>query len=222
MSTKDADFVNDLFTASRHTSILFFSSFGRCYWLKVYEIPEASPAARGRAMVNLLNLDKGENVAAVLPVKDFAEDVSIVMATRNGIVKKTKLGAYSNPRSGGIIALNILKGDELVGAALASEEDEVLLTSRNGQAIRFKSTDVRNMGRVSTGVKGISLREGDEVVSLEVIKNQNAQILTITEMGYGKRTGISEYRLTKRGGLGVKTVNITEKNGRCGRGVSGG
>jgi DNA gyrase subunit A len=214
MSTRDTDFVNDLFTASRHTSILFFSSLGRCYWLKVYEIPEATPAARGRAMVNLLNLDKGENVAAVLPVKDFAEDVSIVMATRNGIVKKTKLGAYSRRRAGGIIALNILKGDELVGAALASEEDEVLLTSRNGQAIRFKGTDVRNMGRVSTGVKGINLREGDEVVSLEVIRNQNAQILTVTEMGYGKRTSISEYRLTKRGGLGVKTVNITEKNGR--------
>jgi DNA gyrase subunit A len=214
MSTRDTDFVNDLFTASRHTSILFFSSLGRCYWLKVYEIPEATPAARGRAMVNLLNLDKGEKVAAVLPVKDFSEDVSIVMATRNGIVKKTKLGAYSNPRVGGIIALNILKGDELVGAALASEEDEVLLTSRNGQAIRFKGTDVRNMGRVSTGVKGINLREGDEVVSLEVIRNQNAQILTVTEMGYGKRTSISEYRLTKRGGLGVKTVNITEKNGR--------
>ena len=214
MGTKDADFVNDLFTASRHTSILFFSSFGRCYWLKVYEIPEASPAARGRAMVNLLNLDKGENVAAVLPVKDFAEDVSVVMATRNGTVKKTKLKAYSNPRVGGIIALNILEGDELVGAALASEEDEVLLTSRNGQAIRFKGTDVRNMGRVSTGVKGIRLREGDEVVSLEVIRNQNAQILTITEMGYGKCTLISEYRLTKRGGVGVKTVNITERNGR--------
>ena len=214
MSTRDTDFVNDLFTASRHNSILFFSSFGRCYWLKVYEIPEATPAARGRAMVNLLNLDKGENVAAVLPVKDFTEDVSIIMATRNGIVKKTKLRAYSNPRSGGIIALNIREGDELVGAALASEEDEVLLTSRNGQAIRFKSTDVRNMGRVSTGVKGINLREGDEVVSLEVIRNQNAQILTVTEMGYGKRTGISEYRLAKRGGMGVKTVNITDKNGR--------
>lgn len=214
MGTKDADFVNDLFTASRHTSILFFSSLGRCYWLKVYQIPEASPTARGRAMVNLLNLDKGEKVAAVLPVKDFAEDVSIVMATRNGIVKKTKLRAYSNPRVGGIKALNILEGDELVGAALASEDDEVLLTSRNGQAIRFKGTDVRNMGRVSTGVKGIRLREGDEVVSLEVIRNQNAQILTITEMGYGKCTLISEYRLTKRGGVGVKTVNITERNGR--------
>ncbi len=214
MGTKDADFVNDLFTASRHTSILFFSSLGRCYWLKVYQIPEASPTARGRAMVNLLNLDKGEKVAAVLPVKDFAEDVSIVMATRNGIVKKTKLRAYSNPRVGGIKALNILEGDELVGAALASEEDEVLLTSRNGQAIRFKGTDVRNMGRVSTGVKGIRLREGDKVVSLEVIRNQNAQILTITEMGYGKCTLISEYRLTKRGGVGVKTVNITERNGR--------
>ena len=213
MSTRDTDFVNDLFTASRHNSILFFSSLGRCYWLKVYEIPEATPAARGRAMVNLLNLDKGESVAAVLPVKDFSEDVSIVMATRNGIVKKTKLKAYSHPRVGGIIALNILKGDELVGAELASEEDEVLLTSRGGQAIRFKGTDVRNMGRVSTGVKGINLRKGDEVVSLEVIKNQNAQILTITEMGYGKRTRISEYRLTRRGGLGVKTVNITEKNG---------
>ncbi|MYG82584.1 MAG: DNA gyrase subunit A, partial [Candidatus Dadabacteria bacterium] len=209
MGTKDADFVNDLFTASRHTSILFFSSLGRCYWLKVYQIPEASPTARGRAMVNLLNLDKGEKVAAVLPVKDFAEDVSIVMATRNGIVKKTKLRAYSNPRVGGIKALNILEGDELVGAALASEDDEVLLTSRNGQAIRFKGTDVRNMGRVSTGVKGIRLREGDKVVSLEVIRNQNAQILTITEMGYGKCTLISEYRLTKRGGVGVKTVNIT-------------
>ena len=214
MGTKDADFVNDLFTASRHTSILFFSSLGRCYWLKVYQIPEASPTARGRAMVNLLNLDKGEKVAAVLPVKDFAEDVSIVMATRNGIVKKTKLRAYSNPRVGGIKALNILEGDELVGAALASEDDEVLLTSRNGQAIRFKGTDVRNMGRVSTGVKGIRLREGDKVVSLEVIRNQNAQILTITEMGYGKCTLISEYRLTKRGGVGVKTVNITGRNGR--------
>lgn len=214
MSTRDTDFVNDLFTASRHTSILFFSSLGRCYWLKVYEIPEATPAARGRAMVNLLNLDKEEKVAAVLPVKDFSEDVSIVMATRNGIVKKTNLQAYSRPRVGGIIALNIIKGDELVGAALASEDDEVLLTSRNGQAIRFKVTDVKNMGRASVGVKGISLREGDEVVSLEVIKNQNAQILTITEMGYGKRTGISEYRLRKKGGGGVRTVNITEKNGR--------
>ncbi len=213
MSTRDTDFVNDLFTASRHNSILFFSSLGRCYWLKVYQVPESSPAARGRAMVNLLNLDKGEKVAAVLPVKDFSDDVSIVMATRNGIVKKTKLKAYSNPRVGGIIALNIRDGDELVGAALASEEDEVLLTSKNGKAIRFKGTDVRNMGRVSTGVKGINLREGDEVVSLEVIKNQNAQILTITEMGYGKRTSISEYRLAKRGGMGVKTVNITEKNG---------
>ena len=214
MSTRDTDFVNDLFTASRHNSILFFSSFGKCYWLKVYQVPESSPTARGRAMVNLLNLDKGEKVAAVLPVKDFGDDVSILMATRNGIVKKTKLKAYSHPRVGGIIALSIREGDELEGAALASEDDEVLLTSRKGQAIRFKGTDVRNVGRVSIGVKGINLREGDEVVSLEVIGNQNAQILTITEMGYGKRTRISEYRLTKRGGFGVKTVNITERNGR--------
>ena len=214
MSTKETDFVNDLFIASRHNSILFFSSFGKCYWLKVYQTPESSPTARGKAMVNLLSLGKGEKVAAVLPVKDFSEDVSVVIATKKGIVKKTRLAAYSHPRVGGIIALNILEGDEVVGVELASENDEVLLTSRNGQAIRFKSSDVRNVGRVSIGVRGIRLRDGDEVVSLEIIKNQNAQILTITEMGYGKRTGISEYRLTRRGGVGVKTVNITNKNGR--------
>ncbi len=214
MGIKETDVIDDLFIASRHNSILFFSSFGMCYWLKVYEIPEAGPAARGRAMVNLLNLDKGENIAAVLAVRDFSEDLSILMATRGGIIKKTKLKAYSNPRSKGIIALKIRKGDELVGAELASENDEVLLTTRNGQAIRFRSGDIRNMGRVSSGVKGITLSGDDQVVSLEMIKNQNAQILTVTEMGYGKRTKISEYRLIKRGGKGVKTVGITEKKGK--------
>ena len=214
MSTRETDFVNDLFIASRHNYILFFSNFGKCYWIKVYQVPESGPAARGKAMVNLLNFEKGEKVAAVLPVKKFEEGSSIVMATRNGVIKKTKLMSYSSPRSGGIIALRILEGDELVGASLGSEEDEILLTSRNGQAIRFKSSDVRNMGRVSIGVKGIRLKGDDEVVSLEVISDSEAQILTVTEMGYGKRTKVSEYRLTGRGGLGVKTVGITEKNGK--------
>lgn len=214
MGTKETDFVNDLFIASRHNYILFFSTLGKCYWLKVYQVPEAGPAARGRAMVNLLNLEKGENVAAVLPVRKFEEGLSIVMSTRKGVIKKTEMKAYSRPRTGGIIAIRIQDGDELVGAALASKENEVLLTSRNGQAIRFRSDDVRNMGRVSMGVKGIRLRGDDYVVSLEVIRDPEAQVLTVTEMGYGKRTVVSEYRLTKRGGMGVKTVSVTEKNGK--------
>lgn len=214
MGTKETDFVNDLFIASRHSYILFFSTLGKCYWLKVYQVPEAGPAARGKAMVNLLNLEKGENVAAVLPVQKFEEGLSIVMATRKGVVKKTELSAYSRPRTGGIIAIRIQDGDELVGASLASAENEILLTSRNGQAIRFRSDDVRNMGRVSMGVKGIRLRGDDYVVSLEVIKDSEAQVLTVTEMGYGKRTVVSEYRLTKRGGVGVKTVSVTERNGK--------
>ena len=214
MGTKETDFVNDLFIASRHNYILFFSTLGKCYWLKVYQVPEAGPAARGRAMVNLLNLEKGENVAAVLPVRKFEEGLSIVMSTRKGVIKKTELSAYSRPRTGGIIALRILEGDELVGASLASAEDEVLLTSRNGQAIRFRSDEVRNTGRASIGVKGIRLRGDDYVVSLEVIRDSEAQVLTVTEMGYGKRTVVSEYRLTKRGGVGVKTVSVTERNGK--------
>lgn len=214
MGTKETDFVNDLFIASRHNYILFFSSLGKCYWLKVYQIPEAGPAARGRAMVNLLNLEKGEKVAAVLPVQKFEEGLSVVMATRNGVIKKTEMKAYSRPLSKGIIAIRIQDGDELVGASLASREDEVLLTSRNGQAIRFRNDEVRNTGRASMGVRGIKLRGDDYVVSLEVIRNPEAQILTVTEMGYGKRTVVSQYRLAKRGGLGVKTVSVTEKNGK--------
>ena len=214
MGTKETDFVNDLFIASRHNYILFFSSLGKCYWLKVYQIPEAGPAARGRAMVNLLNLEKGEKVAAVLPVQKFEEGLSVVMATRNGVIKKTEMKAYSRPLSKGIIAIRIQDGDELVGASLASREDEVLLTSRNGQAIRFRNDEVRNTGRASMGVRGIKLRGDDYVVSLEVIRNPEAQILTVTEMGYGKRTVVSEYRLARRGGMGVKTVSVTEKNGK--------
>lgn len=214
MGTKETDFVNDLFIASRHNHILFFSTFGKCYWLKVYQVPEAGPAARGKAMVNLLNLEKGESVAAVLPVRKFEEGLSIVMSTRKGVVKKTELKAYSRPRTGGIIAIRIQDGDELVGASLAAREDEVLLTSRNGQAIRFRGDEVRNTGRASMGVKGIRLRGDDYVVSLEVIRNPEAQILTVTEMGFGKRTVVSEYRLTKRGGVGVKTVSVTERNGK--------
>ncbi len=214
MSTKDTDFVEDLFIASKHNYVLFFSNLGRCYWLKVHEIPEAGPTARGKALVNLLNLAQNEQVAAVLPVTEFKEDQYIIMATKSGTVKKTKLMAYSKPRVGGIIAINIKESDELIGASLTSGESEILLSTRNGQAIRFKEGDVRDMGRTATGVIGIRLSKDDRVVSLEVIENQNAQILTVTEMGYGKRTQVTEYRLTGRGGKGVITLKTNDKTGR--------
>ena len=214
MSTKDTDFVEDLFIASKHNYVLFFSNLGRCYWLKVHEIPEAGPTARGKALVNLLNLAQNEQVAAVLPVIEFKDDQYIIMATKGGTVKKTKLMAYSKPRVGGIIALNIKEGDELIGARLTSGENEILLSTRNGQAIRFKEINVRDMGRTATGVIGIRLEKDDRVVSLEVIENPNAQILTVTERGYGKRTQVLQYRLTGRGGNGVITIKTTGKNGR--------
>jgi DNA gyrase subunit A len=194
ITTKELDFVETLFIASQHNYVLFFTNLGRCYWIKVHEIPEAGPTARGKALVNLLSLSEGEKVAAVLPVREFKENQYIIMATREGTVKKTKLMAYSNPRVGGIIALNIREGDELIEAKLTSGSDEILITTYFGQAIRFE--------------------KGDQVVSLEVIGNPDAQILTVTEMGYGKRTLVSEYRVTGRGGKGVITIKTTGKNGR--------
>ncbi len=214
MTTKDTDFVETLFVASKHNYVLFFTNLGRCYWLKVHEIPEAGPTAKGKALVNLLSLGQDEKVAAVLPVREFREDQSIIMATTGGVVKKTRLMAYSKPRVGGIIALGIKDGDELMSARLTSGNDEILLTSYFGQAIRFKEQDVRDMGRTATGVIGIRLDKGDKVVSLEVIENPEAQILTVTEMGYGKRTLVSAYRLIGRGGKGVITIKTTGKNGR--------
>ncbi|SRR5579884_2464061 len=214
MSTKDTDFVETIFVASTHSYVLFFTSLGRCYWLKVHEIPEAGPTGKGKAVINLLNLSSDEKIAAVLPVREFKEDKFVIMATKNGLVKKTELMAYSNPRVGGIIAVNVRDGDELIGAEITNGNNEILLTTRFGQAIRFNEEEVRETGRGATGVIGIRLEDNDEVVSLEVIENQNAQILTVTEMGYGKRTPVSEYRLTARGGKGVITIKTTGKNGR--------
>lgn len=214
MTTKETDFVVTMFIASTHSFVLFFSNFGRCYWLKVHEIPEAGPTAKGKALINLLRLSPGEKVAAVLPIQEFKEDQFIIMCTKKGIVKKTKLMAYSKPRVGGIIALKIREEDELIGARLTNGNNEILLTSRFGQAIRFKESDVRDMGRTATGVIGIRMDKEDEVVSLEVIENVDAQILTVTEMGYGKRTQVSKYRITGRGGKGVITIKTTGRNGK--------
>ncbi len=214
ITTKDSDFVENLFTASRHNYVLFFSNKGRCYWLKVHEIPESGPATRGKAMVNLLNLAGGEKVAAVLPVIKFEEEKFIIMATKKGIIKKTKLMAYSRPRTGGIIAINIRDHDELIGVKITSGDNDVLLTSKNGQAVRFNEHGVREVGRTATGVIGIRLDDSDDVVSLEIIEDTNAQILTVTDMGYGKRTIAGNYRITKRGGKGVMTIKTTDKNGK--------
>ncbi len=214
ISTKDTDFVEDLFIASRHNYVLFFSNLGKCYWLKVHEIPESGANTRGKAMINLLNLDDNETIAAVLPVTKFEDDKFIIMGTRNGVVKKTKLMAYSRPRVGGIIAINIKDKDELIGAKITSGSNEILITSRDGQAIRFDEHDVRDMGRSATGVRGIRLGKGDEVVSLEVLETPEAQVLTVTEMGYGKRTVVDAYRITGRGGKGVMTIKTTGKNGK--------
>ncbi|HEX3036676.1 MAG TPA: DNA gyrase subunit A [Thermodesulfobacteriota bacterium] len=213
MTTKDSDFIESIFVASTHSYVLFFTNLGRCYWLKVHEIPEAGPSAKGKAIVNLLELSSGESVATVLPVPEFKEDRYIIMGTKNGIVKKTDLMAYSNRRVGGIIAVNIREGDELIGARITNGKCEILLTTRFGQAVRFSEEQVRDMGRGATGVIGIRLDEGDEVVGLDAIENQNTLILTVTELGYGKRTPVSEYRLIGRGGKGVITMKTTEKNG---------
>lgn len=214
MITKDSDFIESIFVASTHRYVLFFTNLGRCYWLKVHEIPEAGPSAKGKAIVNLLDLSsRDENIAAVLPVTEFKEDRFIVMATKKGIVKKTDLMAYSNRRVGGIIAIGIREGDELISARITGGSNEILLTTRYGQAVRFAEEEVRDTGRGSMGVIGIRLDEGDEVVGLDAIENQNALILTITDLGYGKRTQVSEYRLIGRGGRGVITMKTTEKNG---------
>jgi len=214
INTKDTDFVEDLFIASRHNYVLFFSNLGKCYWLKVHEIPESGVNTRGKAMVNLLNLAEGETVAAVLPVTKFEEERFIIMGTKKGVVKKTKLMAYSRPRVGGIIAINIKDEDELIGAKITNGNNEILITSSDGQAIRFDEHDVRDMGRSATGVRGIRLGKGDHVVSLEVLETPEAQVLTVTEMGYGKRTIVDAYRITGRGGKGVMTIKTTGKNGK--------
>jgi DNA gyrase subunit A len=184
------------------------------YWLKVHEIPEAGRAAKGKAMVNLLALAGEEQVTATLPVKEFRDDRYIVMATRMGTIKKTELSAYGNPRLGGIIALTLDEGDKLIGVEMTDGQREILLGTRQGIVIRFKEEDVRPMGRTARGVRGISLDEGNEVIGMETITpDSTAAILTVTEYGYGKRTAVSEYRLQGRGGRGIISVKVTDKNG---------
>ena len=214
-SKKQDDFVENLFVASTHDYFLCFTNYGKLYWLKVYEIPEGSRTSRGKALVNLLPLDRkaGEKVAAVIPVREFDPDKFVTIATRNGVVKKTPLKEFSRPRPAGIIAQKVPDGDELIAASITNGSQHIFLGTRNGQAIRFPESDLRPMGRISAGVRGINLSQGDEVVGMVVVDGGEGTILTVTELGYGKRTAVSEYRLQSRGGKGIRNIKLTEKTG---------
>ncbi|MBN2061039.1 MAG: DNA gyrase subunit A [Deltaproteobacteria bacterium] len=210
---KEEDFVEFLYVASSHDYLLFFTNMGRVYWKKVHELPEAGRMSRGKAIVNLLELMPGEKVATTLAVRDFKEGKYVVMCTKNGLVKKTELISYSNPRAKGIIGLKIREDDELICARITSGEDDIFLTTRHGKSIRFVEGDLREMGRVAAGNIGIRMETGDEVVGMEAIGDDSSTLLTVTENGFGKRTRTEEYRRQSRGGKGILTIKHTEKNG---------
>ena len=209
---KEGDFVENLFIASTHDYILFFTDLGKVYWLKVYDIPHFGRVAKGRAIVNLLNLEKNENVTSMIPVRKF-DDRSLVMATKNGIIKKTILSAFGRPKKGGIIAILLDSGDKLIGVKLAQGGQEIVLGTENGKAIRFSEDDVRCMGRATRGVKGITL-QGDDTVKGIVIVDKDATLLTVCENGFGKRTDYSEYTVQRRSGQGVINIKTTDRNGK--------
>ncbi len=212
IETKEDDFAEHLFIASTHDYILFFSSKGRCYWVKVHEIPAAGRLAKGKPVVNMCRMEKGEQVTAFCKVRSFSPDTYIVMATRNGVIKKTSLDAFANPRFTGVNAMNLPKDDELIEASLTDGSYEIVLATRKGMAIRFPEDKVRSMGRTAYGVKGINLAKGDYVIGMVVVK-RDASLLVVTENGYGKRTSIDDYRVTNRGGKGIINIKTSERNG---------
>ncbi len=214
MKTKEEDLVTNVFVANTHSYVLVFTDRGRLYWLKVYEIPDVSSAGRGKAIVNLANLSSEEKVRALLSVKDFDPNVSVLMATRNGQVKKTSLEAFSNPSARGIIAMGVPEDDELIAVELVSGEETVFIGTHDGMCIRFPHADIREMGRQAYGVIGIRLDEGDYVVSMIKASDESEMVLSVTERGFGKRTAVEEYRTQGRGGKGVINVKTTEKNGK--------
>jgi DNA gyrase subunit A len=209
---KDEDFVELLFIASTHDYILIFTEDGRCFWLKVHEVPQAGRAAKGKPIVNLINVTADTKISAMVPVREFRDDQFLLFATKGGTVKKTALSQYANPRSTGIKAIKIESGDELMDVQVTSGTNDIVLATKHGLSIRFHEADVREMGRDTTGVKGVELGEGDEVIGMVVIKRE-ATLLVVTEKGMGKCTGVDEYRVQKRGGKGIITVHRTEKTG---------
>jgi DNA gyrase subunit A len=212
MRTREEDFVSHLFVASTHAYIMIFSDRGRAYWLKVHEIPDVGPDGRGKAIANLVSMQEGERIAAMLAVREFEADKFVVMGTKLGEVKKTELSAFSNPRAGGIIAMDVEQGDAMIAALMSEGSNELFIGTRHGMAIRFKESDVRSMGRTAGGVRGIELRDDDQVVAMEVLQ-PGGTILSVTEQGYGKRTGLDEYRVQSRGGIGIINIQTSERNG---------
>ena len=213
MRVREEDWVSHLFIASTHAYIMIFSDRGRAYWLKVHEIPDVGPGGKGKAIANLVAMAPEEKIAALLPVKEFEEDKFIVMGTRKGVVKKTQLPAFSNPRAGGIIAMGVEPDDSLITAQMSDGHEEIFIGTQDGMAIRFPESDVRPMGRSAYGVRGISLREGDAVVAMEVV-TPGATLLSVSENGYGKRTELDEYRVQSRGGMGIINIATSDRNGR--------
>ena len=210
--TREEDFIEHLFIASTHSYILVFTDRGRVHWLKVHEIPQGGRTAKGKAIVNLVEMSQSERVAAVVPVKGFQDDRFMFLCTRGGTVKKTPLSSFSNPRRGGIVAIGVEPEDALIDAVVTDGTQDIILSKRNGKAIRFKETDVRPMGRTAFGVRGVTLEENDAVVGVIAVRRE-ASILVATEHGYGKRSPISEYRITGRGGKGIISIQTTERNG---------
>lgn len=218
-ATRDEDFVENIYIAKMHSTMLFFTKMGRVHWMKIYQIPEGTKTSKGRAVQNLLNIDLEDNIKTIFNVEDLKDEEIInshfvILATRNGIIKKTTLEAYSRPRSGGINAITIRENDELLDVVLTNDNMDIMLATHNGKAVRFKNNSVRPIGRTASGVKGVSLASNDYVVSIIAVENNDEDVLVLSEHGYGKRTSIEDYRLTKRGAKGVKTLNITEKTGK--------
>jgi DNA gyrase subunit A len=213
MRTREEDFVSHLFVASSHAYIMIFSDRGRAYWLKVHEIPDVGPDGRGKAIANLVSMEAGERIAALLAVKEFEDSKFIVMGTRRGVIKKTELSAFSNPRAGGIIAMGVEEGDSVIAANISEGNGEIFIGTSSGMAIRFPEGDVRPMGRSAYGVRGISLRDEDQVVAMEVLV-PGGTILSVTERGYGKRTELEEYRVQSRGGIGIINIQTSDRNGK--------
>jgi len=213
MRTREEDFVSHLFVASTHAYIMIFSDRGRAYWLKVHEIPDVGPDGRGKAIANLVSMEEGERIAALLAVKEFEDGKFIVMGTRRGVIKKTELSAFSNPRAGGIIAMGVEEGDAVIAVQISNGSNEIFIGTRSGMSIRFPENDVRAMGRTAYGVRGISLRDDDEVVGMDVLA-AGGTILSVTEQGYGKRTELEEYRVQSRGGIGIINIQTSDRNGK--------
>jgi len=210
----EEDFIEDLFIASTHDYILFLTNKGKVLWLKVHEIPQASRIAKGKAIINMIQLEQGERISAFVPVREFKEGHFLIMITKNGLIKKTDLSSFGNPRKGGIIGITLEKDDELIGVKMTDGQSEILLATKDGKAIRFKESQVRDMGRSAKGVKGAGLGKKDFVIGMEIVR-KDISLLTVTDNGFGKRTEMTEYRLQSRGGKGIINIKTTDKNGEA-------